>query len=100
MVSIKPMHCNKPNITYVNGFATNIIQCIFLTEKLCILIQISLKIGSANGLVLNRWQTIAWTNDVPTLFEVNLPVSLDGNISKLGQLVEKCVNMFLKIHCS
>ena len=53
-------------------FAGNIFRCIFVNEKFCILIQISLKfvpkwqyvsIGLGNGLAPNRRQAITWTND-------------------------------------
>ena len=53
-------------------FADNIFRCIFLNEKICILIEISLKFvleGSIenkenldNGLAPNRRQAIIWTN--------------------------------------
>ena len=59
-------------------FADDIFKCIFLRDKFCILIQISLSelcsqrsdwqlrsIGSANGFVMGRWQVIAWTNYDP-----------------------------------
>ena len=40
MAFIEPMHRNKANITYFTG---KIFTCIFVNEKLCILIKISLK---------------------------------------------------------
>ena len=51
--------------------ADHIFKCILLTENVCISTQVySLKlncpkivIGSGNGLVMNRWQSITWTND-------------------------------------
>ena len=58
-------------------FADIIFKCIFLNENGRIQIQIPLKfvpkslidnkasIGSGNGLVPNRQQAIAWTNDQP-----------------------------------
>ena len=55
-------------------FADDIFRCIFVNDKLCIVIKISLKfvlkgsvdnypiIGLDNGLVPNRQQAIIWTN--------------------------------------
>ena len=56
-------------------FADNILELIYLYEKFCILIKISLNLfkmvqptinhesGSDNGLLLNRWQAIIRTSD-------------------------------------
>ena len=59
----------EPNKRY---FAHGIFRCIFVNEKFCILIRISLEfvpkdpikrgIGLDNGLVPNRRQAIIWTN--------------------------------------
>ena len=58
-------------------FVDDILRCIFLNEKFCILVKISLKfvsrgpidnkpnIGSNNGLVPKRRQAIIWTNADP-----------------------------------
>ena len=49
-------------------FADDIFKCIFVNEKFCILLKISVKfvpkgpIGLDNGLVPNRHQAIIWTN--------------------------------------
>ena len=48
--------------------ADDIFRCILVDEKLCIFINISLKlpnIGSDNGLGPNRRQAIVWTNAEP-----------------------------------
>ena len=56
-------------------FADNIFRCIFINEKFCVLMWIWLKfvpkppidskIGSGNGVMLNRRQTITWSNTTP-----------------------------------
>ena len=55
-------------------FAHKVLRCIFVNEKFCILIEISLKfvpkgpidnnpaLGLDNGLALNRPKAIIWTN--------------------------------------
>ena len=48
--------------------ADDIFSCIFVYDKFCILIEISQKFvpkGPINGLALNRWQAIIWTNADP-----------------------------------
>ena len=61
-------------------FADIIFKCLFLNEKFCILIQISLQlvpkgpidnsIGLDNGLVPNRRMAIIWTNAVPVHWRI------------------------------
>ena len=72
-------------------FADNIVNCIFINEKFCILIQISLKfvptgpinnksviIGSGNGLAPNRRQAITWTNAGPIQWYIYAALGEDG----------------------
>ena len=70
-------------------FADNIFKCIFVNEKFCILIQISLKfvlkgeidnksaLVQVFGLAPNRWQAITWTNVDPVHWHIYVALGAD-----------------------
>ena len=61
--------------------ADNIFKCIFLNENGRILIQISLKLGSGNGLAPNRRQAIIWTTADPVHWCIYAALGGMSNIS-------------------
>ena len=90
-------------------FADVIFSCIFINEKFCILIIISLKlvpkgpiIGLHNGLVPNRQQAIIWTNVDPIHWRIYMAL---GGDELIGIIVIFCIGTHLVsskqywIHC-
>ena len=64
-------------------FVCNIFKCIFFNENHCILIRFAPKIapdsiGSADGLVMNKWQIMTWTNDDWALWCRMAPLALNA----------------------
>ena len=68
-------------------FSDDIFKCIFINEKFCISILISLKFvprgpiassGSGNGLAPNRRQAITWTNADPVHWRIYAALEGDG----------------------
>ena len=81
-------------------FAEDIFKCIFMNEKICILIEISIKfvhkgpsIGLDNGLVLNRCQSIIWTNADPIHWRIYAALGLNELSVLSDQLAIKPVTL-------
>ena len=74
----------------VGNLADDILKYIFINEKFCISIRISLKlgslgsnIGSGNGLAPNRRQAITWSNADPIPWRVYAALGRDKLINPL-----------------